>query len=194
MNSCFCDRHIKMTAELLEVLRRYEPFKGAFHLSFTAGEGLDYPFINMRLTSPDGVPFSEAPAGSDSAKLSTLHDQTCIIRPFFTPRCRTEWSEAEANAFASPDFDYGAVLGYTVESDGSTPLKTLFLVPTDLLLAGQSPDEDGIWRVHGLASHMVYQLSLDPRKKFSRSLYLGTRISEELLVHIEEVGPFYSSR
>ena len=91
--------------------------------------------------------------------------------------CATPWAEADANEFTDVDFDYAAILGYGIDQDGKPFLKALYFVPTDALLERQSPDENGVWKLP-LATYYVHQLSLEPRNKFARFLYLIERICE----------------
>ena len=60
------------------------------------------------------------------------------------------------------------------------------------LLAGQKPRPDGTWHLP-LATYYVHQISLDPRKKFARFLYLVERITEALEYQYDKTGGFFSN-
>ena len=66
-------------------------------------------------------------------------------------------------------------------------------VPVDTLLDGRAPDEDGVWRDLRLSSHFVSQMSLDPRHKFAKFLYLAERMSEGLEYEYDKYGYFFSN-
>lgn len=71
-------------------------------------------------------------------------------------------------------------------------MKALYFLPTDALLAGQKPRPDGTWHLP-LATYYVHQISLDPRKKFARFLYLVERITEALEYQYDKTGGFFSN-
>ena len=121
-----------------------------------------------------------------------LKDASVRIRPFFLPMCATPWAEADANEFTDVDFDYAAILGYGIDQDGKPFLKALYFVPTDALLERQSPDENGVWKLP-LATYYVHQLSLEPRNKFARFLYLIERICEAMEYQYDKMGYYYSN-
>ena len=75
---------------------------------------------------------------------------------------------------------------------GETSIKVKF-APTDTLLDGRAPDEDGVWRDLRLGSHFVSQMSLDPHQKYARFLYLAERMSEGLEYQFDKYGYFFSN-
>ncbi len=127
-------------------------------------------------------------------KLAHLKDQTAIVRPFYLPKMRNDWDESDVNCFKDVDFDYAAILGYGPGEDGGLKLTSLYFLPTDTLLDGRAPDEDGVWRDLRLASHFVSQMSLNPRQKYAKFLYLAERMSEGLEYQFDKYGYFFSNR
>jgi len=176
-------------------LNLYHDFPSNYQVSFSVAQpGADgFPRISARMERPDGAPL----AGSDDPldqKLAHLKDQTLMIRPFFLPRSRNQWDESDVNCFRDIDFDYVAILGYGPEENGSVTLTSLYFLPTDTLLDGRAPDEDGVWRDLRLGSHFVSQMSLNPRQKYAKFLYLAERMSEGLEYQFDKYGYFFSNR
>ena len=184
-----------LAAQAAAVLDLYRDFPSNYRVSFSVAEnGADgFPRIAARLERPDGAPF----AGSDDPldqKLAHLKDQTAIVRPFYLPKMRNDWDESDVNCFKDVDFDYAAILGYGPGEGEAIKLVSLYFVPTDTLLAGRAPDEDGVWRDLRLASHFVSQMSLNPRQKYAKFLYLAERMSEGLEYQFDKYGYFFSNR
>ena len=184
-----------LAAQAAAVLDLYRAFPSNYRVSFSVAEnGADgFPRIAARLERPDGAPF----AGSDDPldqKLAHLKDQTAIVRPFYLPKMRNDWDESDVNCFKDVDFDYVAILGYGPGEDGGLKLTSLYFLPTDTLLDGRAPDEDGVWRDLRLASHFVSQMSLNPRQKYAKFLYLAERMSEGLEYQFDKYGYFFSNR
>ena len=184
-----------LAAQAAAVLDLYRDFPSNYRVSFSVAEnGADgFPRIAARLERPDGAPF----AGSDDPldrKLAHLKDQTAIVRPFYLPKMRNDWDESDVNCFKDVDFDYAAILGYGPGEGEEIKLVSLYFVPTDTLLAGRAPDEDGVWRDLRLASHFVSQMSLNPRQKYAKFLYLAERMSEGLEYQFDKYGYFFSNR
>ena len=184
-----------LAAQAAAVLDLYRDFPSNYRVSFSVAEnGADgFPRIAARLERPDGAPF----AGSDDPldqKLAHLKDQTAIVRPFYLPKMRNDWDESDVNCFKDVDFDYAAILGYGPGEGEEIKLVSLYFVPTDTLLAGRAPDEDGVWRDLRLASHFVSQMSLNPRQKYAKFLYLAERMSEGLEYQFDKSGYFFSNR
>ena len=102
------------------------------------------------------------------------------------------WEEEATNAVPALDFDYAAVLGYGLDGEGKAFLKAVYFLPTDALIEGQAPGEDGLWHFP-LATYYVHHLSLDPRKNFARFLYLAERMTEALEYQYDKMGYFYSN-
>ena len=181
--------------EAVECLNRYSDFSSTYQVSFSKTEpkagGL--PWIAARLTRPDGKSFAESGDPMDQ-KFLHLKDQTALVRPFFQPMTEAEWDDSDWNAFPVVNFDYAAILGYDRQPDGTYFLKALYYPPTDALVDGKAPDEDGVWRKLPLATYYVHQLSLDPRKKFAKFLYLAERMSEGLEYQYDKMGYFYSQK
>lgn len=175
-----------LTAQAVDTLNRYTPFCTHHQVTFTQ---TDDGRIAGHLVRTDGVPFAQSKDPLDS-KLAHLQEQTARIRPFFLPMCKTPWQEQEANEVSLVDFDYAAILGYGMNDQGEAFLKALYFLPTDALLAGQAP-KDGVWRLP-LATYYVHQLSLDPRKKFARVLYLVDRMTEALEYQYDKAGRYFS--
>ena len=184
-----------LAAQAAAVLDLYRDFPSNYRVSFSVAEnGADgFPRIAARLERPDGAPF----AGSDDPldrKLAHLKDQTAIVRPFYLPKMRNDWDESDVNCFKDVDFDYAAILGYGPGEGEEIKLVSLYFLPTDTLLDGRAPDEDGVWRDLRLASHFVSQMSLNPRQKYAKFLYLAERISEGLEYQFDKYGYFFSNR
>ena len=184
-----------LAAQAAAVLDLYRDFPSNYRVSFSVAEnGADgFPRIAARLERPDGAPF----AGSDDPldqKLAHLKDQTAIVHPFYLPKMRNDWDESDVNCFKDVDFDYAAILGYGPGEDGGLKLTSLYFLPTDTLLDGRAPDEDGVWRDLRLASHFVSQMSLNPRQKYAKFLYLAERMSEGLEYQFDKYGYFFSNR
>ena len=184
-----------LAAQAAAVLDLYRDFPSNYRVSFSVAEnGADgFPRIAARLERPDGAPF----AGSDDPldqKLAHLKDQTAIVRPFYLPKMRNDWDESDVNCFKDVDFDYAAILGYGPGEDGGLKLTSLYFLPTDTLLDGRAPDEDGVWRDLRLASHFVSQMSLNPRQKYAKFLYLAERMSEGLEYQFDKYGYYFSNR
>ena len=184
-----------LAAQAAAVLDLYRDFPSNYRVSFSVAEnGADgFPRIAARLERPDGAPF----AGSDDPldqKLAHLKDQTAIVRLFYLPKMRNDWDESDVNCFKDVDFDYAAILGYGPGEDGGLKLTSLYFLPTDTLLDGRAPDEDGVWRDLRLASHFVSQMSLNPRQKYAKFLYLAERMSEGLEYQFDKYGYFFSNR
>ena len=184
-----------LAAQAAAVLDLYRDFPSNYRVSFSVAEnGADgFPRIAARLERPDGAPF----AGSDDPldrKLAHLKDQTAIVRPFYLPKMRNDWDESDVNCFKDVDFDYAAILGHGPGEGEETKLVSLYFVPTDTLLAGRAPDEDGVWRDLRLASHFVSQMSLNPRQKYAKFLYLAERMSEGLEYQFDKYGYYFSNR
>lgn len=184
-----------LAAQAAAVLDLYRDFPSNYRVSFSVAEnGADgFPRIAARLERPDGAPF----AGSDDPldrKLAHLKDQTAIVRPFYLPKMRNDWDESDVNCFKDVDFDYAAILGYGPGEGEEIKLVSLYFLPTDTLLDGRAPDEDGVWRDLRLASHFVSQMSLNPRQKYAKFLYLAERMSEGLEYQFDKYGYFFSNR
>ena len=184
-----------LAAQAAAVLDLYRDFPSNYRVSFSVAEnGADgFPRIAARLERPDGAPF----AGSDDPldqKLAHLKDQTAIVHPFYLPKMRNDWDESDVNCFKDVDFDYAAILGYGPGEDGGLKLTSLYFLPTDTLLDGRAPDEDGVWRDLRLASHFVSQMSLNPRQKYAKFLYLAERMSEGLEYQFDKYGYYFSNR
>ena len=184
-----------LAAQAAAVLDLYRDFPSNYRVSFSVAEnGADgFPRIAARLERPDGAPF----AGSDDPldrKLAHLKDQTAIVRPFYLPKMRNDWDESDVNCFKDVDFDYAAILGYGPGEGEEIKLVSLYFLPTDTLLDGRAPDEDGVWRDLRLGSHFVSQMSLNPRQKYAQFLYLAERMSEGLEYQFDKYGYFFSNR
>ena len=184
-----------LAAQAAAVLDLYRDFPSNYRVSFSVAEnGADgFPRIAARLERPDGAPF----AGSDDPldqKLAHLKDQTAIVRPFYLPKMRNDWDESDVNCFKDVDFDYVAILGYGPGEGEEIKLVSLYFLPTDTLLDGRAPDEDGVWRDLRLGSHFVSQMSLNPRVKYAKFLYLAERMSEGLEYQFDKYGYFFSNR
>lgn len=188
MNQILTPHRAALTAAAVDILNRYTPFSSDHRVTFSlTSEG---GRIAGHLARTDGTPFAQSAAALDG-KLAHLRDQTALIRPFFVPMAKSPWSEDEANDFSQVDFDYAAILGYGVDPQGEAFLKALYFLPTDALLAGRTPRSDGLFHLP-LATYYVHQLSLDPRKKFARFLYLVDRMTEALEYQYDKVGYYFS--
>ena len=183
-----------LTEQATAVLNLYEEFSSNYKVSFSVAEpGKDgFPRIAAKMERPDGKPLAESDDPLDQ-KLSHLKDQTLAIRTFYLPKMRNDWDDSEANSFKDIDFDYAAILGYGPDGENGVKLVSLYFVPVDTLLDGRTPDEDGVWRDLRLSSHFVSQMSLDPRHKFAKFLYLAERISEGLEYEYDKYGYFFSN-
>ncbi|MFR4757773.1 MAG: hypothetical protein ACLT9P_06450 [Evtepia gabavorous] len=91
------------------------------------------------------------------------------------------------------NFGFAAILGYGVTPEGTSFMKALYFLPTDALLAGQKPRPGPAPGICRTACHYVHQISLDPRKKFARFLYLVERITEALEYQYDKTGGFFSN-
>lgn len=173
--------------EAVQVLNRYTHFSSTHRVTFArAGDRL-----TAHLERVDGTPIPQSDTPLDQ-KLAHLKDQTVVIRPFFLPMANSPWDEEAANAVPALDFDYAAVLGYGLDGEGKAFLKAVYFLPTDALIEGQAPGEDGLWHFP-LATYYVHHLSLDPRKNFARFLYLAERMTEALEYQYDKMGYFYSN-
>lgn len=185
---------LALAQQAVETLNCYTDFHSDYQVTFALAQpdekGL--PRIAARFTRFDGVPFAESAAALDK-KFTHLKDQTVALRTFFFPMMKAEFDEAEANQFDVVDFDYAAILGYGKDGDGNYILKALYLPPTDAFLTGHKPDEDGVWRSIRVPTYHMHRLSLDPRKTFTRHLYLAERFSEGLEYQYDKFGFFYSN-
>lgn len=182
-----------LAAEALASLRLYEHFKSQYEVRFSlaAPDEKGLPRLAARFLRVDGVPFRESELAREKKYAALPEGQTVILRPFYLPMCKAEWDESEANQFTQPDFDYALVLGYG-RKDGEEFLKSLYMMPADALLCNAAPDGDGVYRKLHLASFFMYQMSLDPRVKFSRHLYLGERFCEALEYQYDKYGRYFS--
>ena len=183
-----------LTQQAADVLNLYTDFASNYRVTFSVAQpGADgVPRIAARLERPDGAPLAGSQDPLDQ-KLAHLKDQTAVIRTFYLPRMRNDWDESDANSFRDIDFDYAAILGYGPGEDGGVKLVSLYFLPTDTLLDGRAPDEDGVWRDLRLASHFVSQMSLNPRHKYAKFLYLAERMSEGLEYQFDKYGRFFSN-
>lgn len=173
--------------EATHILNLYTPYAAQRRVDFTR-EG---DHILAHLTRTDGTPIPESDDPIDR-KLAHLPGQKVVIRPFFLPMAKSPWDEKEVNAFSKVDFDYAAILGYGVDPQEKPFLKGLYFLPTDALLAEEKPGEDGLFRPR-LATYYVHKLSLDPRQKFARFLYLVERITEAMEYQYDKRGFFFSA-
>ena len=177
-----------LVREAAEILNRYTPYAAERRVTFQTAEN---GWLTARLERTDGQPLAQS-ANPIDQKLAHLKDQTLVIRPFFLPMAKSPWEESDANDFTQVNFDYAAILGYGVTPEGTSFMKALYFLPTDALLAGQKPRPDGTWHLP-LATYYVHQISLDPRKKFARFLYLVERITEALEYQYDKTGGFFSN-
>ena len=183
----------RLVEQAIEALKQYEHFTSDYEVRFSSAEpdkkGL--PRIKAVFRRTDGVPFSESQNPRDRNYAALPGGDTVILRPFYMAMCASPWDESEANQFTEPDFDYAVVLGYGKKDDEEF-LKALYMMPADALLSNITADSDGVYRKLRLASFFVYQMSLNPRTKFSRHLYLGERFSEALEYQLERYGRYFS--
>lgn len=177
-----------LVRDAAEILNRYTPYAAERRVTFQTAEN---GWLTARLERTDGQPLAQS-ANPIDQKLAHLKDQTLVIRPFFLPMAKSPWEESDANDFTQVNFDYAAILGYGVTPEGTSFMKALYFLPTDALLAGQKPRPDGTWHLP-LATYYVHQISLDPRKKFARFLYLVERITEALEYQYDKTGGFFSN-
>lgn len=175
-----------LLAQATQTLNLYTPYAADYRVTFTQ-EG---ETIAAHLVRTDGTPFAQSDRPLDQ-KLAHLAGQTARVRPFFLPMSKPVFDDTAANEFTTVDFDYAAILGYAVDPETGPYLKALYFLPVDALLAGRKPKADGVWRLP-LATYRVHQLSLDPRKKFARFLYLVERITEGLEYQFDKTGRFFS--
>jgi hypothetical protein len=185
------DHRQDLMEQALECLDRYTDFKSDYKVSFSLDGGTGR--LAARLERSDGVPLAQGTTETDR-KLAKLKDQTVVIRPFFLPMCSSPWKDedASANLFSQVDFDYAAILGYKLDDQGKAVLHALYYPSTDALLFRRQPGEDGLWRIP-IATFNAFHLSLDPRKKFAKFLYLAERMSEALAYQIDKAGYFFSN-
>ena len=185
---------LSLAQQAVEILNRYTHFHSDYQVTFSLidadEDGL--PRIACHFQRFDGVPFAESASPLDK-KYTHLRDQTVIIRPFYVPMMKAEFDETQANSFRALNFDYAAILGYCKDAQGDYTIKALYFPPTDALIAGRKPDADGVWRKIPLPSFQMHQMSLDPRQKFARSLYLAERMSEALEYEYDKYGFFFSN-
>lgn len=185
---------LSLVQQAVEIFNRYTHFHSDYQVTFSLTEpdedGL--PRIACHFQRFDGVPFAESASPLDK-KYAHLKDQIAMIRPFYMPMMKAEFDETQANSFRALNFDYAAILGYGKDADGNYIVKALYFPPTDALIAGQKPGEDGVWRKLPLPSFRMHQMSLDPRQKFARSLYLAERMSEALEYEYDKYGFFFSN-
>lgn len=184
-----------LTEQGLEVLKKYEEFGSEHLVSFSLGERDDAGVIRIKahLVRRDGTSFADSKDPLDQ-KMTGLRNQDIIIRPFFLPMTKVEWDNSDVNDLKAIDFDYAVILGYGRDAEGEYFLKKLYLLPTDAMLAGLKPDEDGVWRKLPLSTYYVHQMSLEPRTKFARFLYLVKRLCEAMEYQYDKCGWFYSTR
>lgn len=190
-NTCRAD----LLAQTVDILNQYSDFSSEYKVSFSltepGEEGL--PRIAAMVERTDGKTFAENASPLDK-KLDLLKEQTAVVRPFFFPMCRAEWDNSDVNDFAKVDFDYAAIIGYGKNPDGTYFIKALYFPSTDAFLYSRSPAEDGVWRKIPLPMYYVYQLSLEPRKKFAKFLYLAERMVEALEYQVDKTGWFHSNQ
>lgn len=185
---------MELAEKATAILNLYTPFKTDYQVSFAMAEADEkgLPRINAKLVRTDGVPFAESNTSMDK-KLRHMKDQTAVIRPFYLPAMKAEFDETEANEFDTLDFDYAAIIVYNKDAEGNYAVKGLYFLPTDAFIHAKKPDADGVWRKMGLGSYRMHQISLDPRQKFARSLYMALRMSEALEYEYEKYGFFFSN-
>ena len=185
---------VDLAEKATAILNLYTPFKTDYQVSFTMAEADEkgLPRIAAKLVRSDGVPFDQSSAVMDK-KLRHMKDQTAIIRPFYLPAMKAEFDETEANEFDCLDFDYAAIIVYNKDAEGNYAVKGLYFLPTDAFIHAKKPDADGVWRKMALGSYRMHQLSLDPRQKFARSLYLALRMSEALEYEYDKYGFYFSN-
>ena len=185
---------VALAEKTTAILNLYTPFKTDYQVSFSMAEADEkgLPRIAAKLVRTDGVPFAESTAPMDK-KLRHMKDQTAIIRPFYLPAMKAEFNEDEANEFDRLDFDYAAIIVYNKDAQGEYAVKGVYFLPTDAFIHAKKPDADGVWRKMGLGSYRMHQISLDPRQKFARSLYMALRMSEALEYEYDKYGFYFSN-
>ncbi len=173
--------------DTVEILNKYTEFSTEYQVSFSLAEpGADgVPRIAARFEPADG----KTPAAASARAISALNNQTALIRPFFVPMVRAEWDNRDVNEIQTVDFDFAAIIGYGKESDYF--VKTLCLPSASALLSEQRESKDGNLKFP-LATYTPYQLSLEPREKFAKFLYLSERMCEALVYQQEKIGQLYS--
>ena len=185
---------VELAEKATAILNLYTPFKTDYQVSFSMAEADEkgLPRIAAKLVRTDGIPFAESAAPMDK-KLRHMKDQTAIIRPFYLPAMKAEFNEDEANEFDCLDFDYAAIIVYNKDAQGEYAVKGVYFLPTDAFIHAKKPDADGVWRKMGLGSYRMHQISLDPRQKFARSLYMALRMSEALEYEYDKYGFYFSN-
>ncbi|MDY3015322.1 MAG: hypothetical protein SOR61_09170 [Evtepia sp.] len=187
------DHHRDLARQTEEILCRYSGFCAQRRVTFSLEETGEEPRILCRLERTDGVAFAQSGDPIDK-KLAHLKDQQVVMRLFYLPMGKSPWDEKAANVVSQVDFDYAAIVGYGCREDGTAFVKKLYVLPTDALLAGQKPEEDGSYPKLPLATYYVHQMSLDPRQKFARFLYLVERMTEAMEYQYDTYGYYYSVR
>ena len=182
-----------LVRQTVDILNQYSDFTTDLRVTFSeAVPGADGQHrIAARLARVDGVPFAESRDPRDG-KLARLKDQTVLIRPFYLPKMAHRWEEEDANDFTAVDFDYAAIIGYGPGEGGRIAVTSLYFLSTEALLYGQSPDERGVWKLR-LATYFLNKMSLDPRRKFAKFLYLAERMGEALEYQYDTAGHFFSN-
>lgn len=182
-----------LVEKTVEVLKQYEHFTSQYGVRFSlaAPDEAGLPRIQAQFYRVDGVSFADSEEPREKKYTALPNGDTVILRPFYMPMCKSPWEESDANQFTEPDFDYALVLGYGMK-EGEDFLKALYMLPADALLCNVKADEDGVYRKLHLPSFFVYQMSLDPRTKFSRHLYLGERFCEALEYQMDKYGRYFS--
>lgn len=181
-----------LVRKTVDILNQYSDFSTDLKVSFSmAAPGPDgLPRIAARLERVDGVPFAQSEDPRDR-KLAGLKDQTLLVRPFFLPRMAHQWEESDANEFTDVDFDYAAIIGYGPGEGDDLAVTSLYFLSTEALLYRQAPGEDGVWRLR-LATYYLNKLSLEPRKKFAKFLFLAERMAEALEYQVDTLGRLFS--
>ena len=188
------NHRLALAARAAESINPYTQFHSDYQVSFTLTEPGEtgVPRILARFQRFDGTPFDQSPVPMDR-KYTHLKDQTAVVRLFFFPMMKAEFDEAPVNQFDTVDFDYAAIIGYSKDGSGNYVMKALYFPPTDALIAGHKPDEDGVWRSIRVPTYYMHKLSLDPRHTFARHLYLADRVSEGLEYQYDKYGFFFSN-
>lgn len=176
--------------EAVEVLNKYSEFSAEYRVSFalTAPFADGVPRIAAKFERTDERSICEGSTEIDKVFMH-LNDQTALIRPFFIPMLPAEWDNRDVNEIQTVDFDYAAIIGYGKETDYF--IKALYLPPTEAMLSGEKRRVDGSYKFP-LATYTAHQMSLDPREKFARFLYLSERMTEALAYQYQKYGRFYS--
>lgn len=176
--------------ETVEILNKYTEFSAEYRVSFSLTEpGTDgVPRIAARFERADGQSGAASGTASAQAFLKLPH-QTALIRPFFMPMLQAEWDNSDVNEIKTVDFDFAVIIGYGKENDYF--VKALYLPSAAALLSEQREKPDGSMKFP-LATYTAYQLSLEPREKFAKFLYLSERMCEALVHQYEKDGQFYS--